>query len=353
MSNYYLTQEDYLMHHGVKGQKWGVRQWQNPDGSLTPAGRIHYGYGEALNKGSKITSNIGSGARTLARNRTYGRIGSSIVNRVGTVANRTSRNMASLKKIHDSEMSGGKKLLKSLSYMALPTVRDAVDPYTGEKTGQKQFGRIAGSGWKANNQKALADQYATSEHYRTTKTGRYISTVQKKNAESFAKYYQNRADSNSVKEYVRNTFSGYMKTPYTRLTGKETTVGKELVKGVLTLGIGGAFGVGGMTADAAKVWIGRQGVKNYKDDTKKAQVQKQASKYIALRDAKASYKKKDKEIQDRYYKQIENLEKGYKRGQMLSEEDQRRELEYDRAAQEAWAKNKENYQKRVKEIRNR
>lgn len=33
----------YLAHHGVKGQKWGVRRYQNDDGSLTALGKQRYG----------------------------------------------------------------------------------------------------------------------------------------------------------------------------------------------------------------------------------------------------------------------------------------------------------------------
>ena len=34
---------DELYHHGIKGQRWGVRRFQNEDGSLTPAGEKRYG----------------------------------------------------------------------------------------------------------------------------------------------------------------------------------------------------------------------------------------------------------------------------------------------------------------------
>jgi GNAT superfamily N-acetyltransferase len=32
---------DYLSHHGILGQKWGVRRFQNPDGTLTEEGVYH------------------------------------------------------------------------------------------------------------------------------------------------------------------------------------------------------------------------------------------------------------------------------------------------------------------------
>lgn len=33
----------YLSHHGIKGQKWGIRRYQNPDGTLTAEGRAKLG----------------------------------------------------------------------------------------------------------------------------------------------------------------------------------------------------------------------------------------------------------------------------------------------------------------------
>ena len=44
-------ESNYLMHHGILGQKWGVRRFQNPDGSLTPAGRDRYGVKEGESVG--------------------------------------------------------------------------------------------------------------------------------------------------------------------------------------------------------------------------------------------------------------------------------------------------------------
>ena len=64
-SNYILTSngsfisQNELYHHGIKGMKWGVRIFQNEDGSLTTAGKKRYG-DESTGSDKKTSSNNGS-----------------------------------------------------------------------------------------------------------------------------------------------------------------------------------------------------------------------------------------------------------------------------------------------------
>ena len=42
--------QQYLAHHGIKGQKWGVRRFQEEDGSLTAEGKERYNRGKEYSK---------------------------------------------------------------------------------------------------------------------------------------------------------------------------------------------------------------------------------------------------------------------------------------------------------------
>ena len=63
MSNYIVKikrddSSNVLKHHGIKGQKWGRRRFQEDDGSLTEAGRKRYGVGDGDNDGNKTPNNL-------------------------------------------------------------------------------------------------------------------------------------------------------------------------------------------------------------------------------------------------------------------------------------------------------
>lgn len=66
MNNTFYAPNDYrvyLAHHGIKGQKWGVRRFQNADGSYTSSGKSRYG----VSGSSRSSGGVGGALRSMGR----------------------------------------------------------------------------------------------------------------------------------------------------------------------------------------------------------------------------------------------------------------------------------------------
>lgn len=62
-----------LIHHGIKGQKWGIRRYQNPDGTLTAEG--------------KRRQKIGAGLTTIVSGVTGARVGKKVAKDIALNSN--------------------------------------------------------------------------------------------------------------------------------------------------------------------------------------------------------------------------------------------------------------------------
>ena len=169
--------DNELMHYGIKGQKWGVRRFQNEDGTLTPAGRKKYR--QEIKAENKKAFEYGRDATVAANAATYAR---------------------------NQQIKSRKKLDKAL----------AKDPEMLKKSTQKKYKR------------SLADIKSEKE---MEKYAKETEARAKKHCDSLIKKY----GSENVKALNYDNY----KTKDGKVTqrlNEQVITGKEIVKAILTTG---------------------------------------------------------------------------------------------------------------------
>lgn len=116
-----------LYHWGIKGMKWGVRRYQNKDGSLTPAGQKRYDRDVQENNAKKKDNRIvidGPDARRWVKEDT---------NRAKKVVDSSSDMVKELKNIERGSRPGPKRNKMDLSNMTDQQLRDRINRANLEK----------------------------------------------------------------------------------------------------------------------------------------------------------------------------------------------------------------------------
>lgn len=189
--------DSYLVHHGIKGQKWGVRRFQNEDGSLTSKGRSRYDIktDKLRSKADKHIDKIGSSKTRLGK---------------------TYHNYMA----YNNEFKAN--------------TRDSWKADKGHIT--KRVGDIIGSGYSSNLAKATSGYYDRKSEYTKTKLGTTVAKAQAYNQDSLAKAANKLHNSKNVLDYGSNYINAIATRPIKTLAGRETTTGKRMVDAALTGG---------------------------------------------------------------------------------------------------------------------
>ena len=108
-----------IYHAGIKGMKWGVRRYQNKDGSLTPAGKKRYDRDQRENAGKKKGNKVGQADphRWVKED----------MERSKKLADASSHTTGELQKINDRSIKNRPKNKMNLSEMSDKEMRERIN----------------------------------------------------------------------------------------------------------------------------------------------------------------------------------------------------------------------------------
>ena len=123
--------ETELYHWGVKGMKWGVRRYQNKDGTLTDKGQKRYERDQRENAGKKKGNKVGQADP--------GRWVREDMERSKTLANESRNMTGNLKTMVDKSIKNNPKQKMDLSNMTDKEMRDQINRAFLEKQYNDMF----------------------------------------------------------------------------------------------------------------------------------------------------------------------------------------------------------------------
>lgn len=235
-----------LYHSGVKNMKWGHRRYQNTDGSLTPLGRLHYGYGPARATDAG-RANTATGIRRKAgeygdSNHREFRTSDSNYSLVG-LTSRTPKLKGNIKEAYNKSVADEESKVFSLLETSMSNERFANKYNKGEPMGRidrRQFDQIYKNihdkdveGLRDSEVALIGANYlrygSTTGHTISKSRAREIGNGHRTNYDAYSPFAASREgrDMRDAKDWQDSTVEAYNKA-----TNNGTKFGNDLSRGM-------------------------------------------------------------------------------------------------------------------------